>query len=272
MADISKKEGVWDVTKHPSDKNVGKAVQNPSGKHKDGTGKRTGRPFFSFCSLLAKSSIYKVLVVLGAMVLAETILFFGSSQPNNGVSEIFFNRMVFVVFFIAFGLVFFLLMQTEQEMGSQAQYTMQRFRLSGTEIYFTEVFYNLSCLLLVFFVQVWLSIGMLKIGEKASFHQTIFLAFYRIDFLHCLLPMADGERWLRNVLLLFSLAMGTACGFGKRDYILPSLTFVWTVFCFVHPIGRSFGDLACNILYILGIATGIRRAWELRRFETSGST
>lgn len=237
---------------------------------KKGMQDATGHPFLSLLTLLARSSIYKVMAVLGAMVLAEIILFFAGGQSDHGVSEVFFNRMVFAVFIIALGLVFCLLMQTQQEMGSQAQFTMQRLLLSGAGIYFTEVFYNLLCLIFVFAVQIWLSIGMLKAGGISS-RQDIFLAFYRIDFLHCLMPMAEGGRWVRNILLLFSFAMGTACGFGKRDYVLSTLTFVWTVSFFVHPIGKNFGDLACNILYILVIVSSFQRAWELQRFEVPGA-
>lgn len=229
-----------------------------------------GRPLLSFWALLAKSSIFKVAAVLGAMALAEIILFLGSGKKGNGINDAFFNHTVFVIFVAALGLVFSILMHMEQVMGSQSQYTLRRFRLSGAQIFFTEVFYNLLCLILVFTVQIWLSIGMLQMGDDHSL-QNIFLAFYRIDFLHSLLPMAEWERWLRNILLLLAFAMGTACGFGKRDYVLPSLTFVWTVCWFSHPIGRSFGDLACNVLYILGIVAGFRRAWELRWLEAAES-
>lgn len=257
---------VLDADGHSSNENKGKIVKPACNKHPETSADQAGRPLFSFWALLAKSSVYRVAMVLGAMILTEMILFFASGQKSNGVSEAFFNRVVSVVFMGALGLVFFLLMHIEQEMGAKAQYTLRRFRLSGAGIFFTEVFYNLLCLILVFAAQVWLSIGMLQIGDS-HLGQNIFLAFYRIDFLHSLLPMADGERWFRNILLIFSFSLGTACGFGKRDYVLPSLTLVWTICWFVHPIGRSFGDFACNILYILGILSGFRRAWELQRLE-----
>lgn len=227
-------------------------------------------PTLSFLALLAKSSIYKVFFVLAAMVFAEVILFFIYSQKAGGyaLGSNFYNYPLFAVFLSALGLVFFLLMWTEEVMGDAGRHMLRRLRISGARIFFTEVFYNLFCLLIVFVVQIWLAIGMLLIHTKdAVSSQHLFLAFYQVEFLHCLFPMAEVWKWVRNALLLLAFSAGAACGFGKRDYVLPILTFLVAACWFVSPIGKEFSDSVCIFLSVLGIAAGLRRAWELRNFE-----
>lgn len=223
----------------------------------------------SFLALLARASIYRVLLVLAAMVFVESALFFVYSQKADGyaLGSNFYNQLLFPVFLAALGLIFFRLMWTEAVMGDAGMYTLQRLRISGSRIFFAEAFYNFFCLLMVFIVQIWLSIGMLSVHTKDTVSsQHLFLALYKIEFLHCLFPMAEVWKWLRNILLLLAFSMGAACGFGKRDYVLPVLTFLMTICWFISPIGREFSDFVCILLSVLGIVAGLRRAWLCRFF------
>lgn len=228
--------------------------------------KKNIHPTLSFLALLARASIYRIFFVLAAMIFVETALFFGYLRRAGGYApgSNFYNHLLFAVFLAALGLIFFLLMWTEAVMGDAGRHTLQRLRISGAGVFFIEAFYNLFCLLMVFIVQIWLAIGMLSIHTKdAVSPQHLFLAFYQVEFLHCLFPMAEIWKWLRNVLLLLAFSAGAACGFGKRDYVLPILTFLIVVCWFVSPIGKEFSDFVCIVLSALGIAAGIRRAWEL---------
>ncbi|MDE6875852.1 MAG: hypothetical protein K2P87_15585 [Lachnospiraceae bacterium] len=210
----------------------------------------------SFLALLARSSVYKVIAVLAVMTAAEAGLFFSQRYSDGSVADDFYNRLIFFVFLTALGTVYFLLMKTQDTMGDRGQDTLRRLKISERRIFLSEACYNLICLMLVFVVQIWLSIWMVCSFGKATSHH-LFLTFYRLEFLHCLLPMAETGKWVRNILLLLAFSVGAACGCRKRDYVLSVLIFLVTVAWFVRPIGWGFPDLACCILYIAEIITGL---------------
>lgn len=215
-------------------------------------------PTVSFLALLARSSVYKVIAVLAAMTATEAGLFFFYSQKysDGRVADDFYNRPVFLVFLTALGTVYFLLMKTQGTMGERGRDTLRRLRISERSIFLSEACYNLICLMLVFVVQIWLSVWMVCSFCGVTSHH-LFLTFYRIEFLHCLLPMAETGKWARNLLLLLAFSAGAACGCRKRDYVLSVLIFLVTVAWFVRPIGMGFPDLACCIMYAAEITAGL---------------
>ncbi len=219
----------------------------------------------SILGLLSGASIYKVFTVLAVMGFSEIALFFYCAQKDTErlLENALYNRQIYPIFFLALGLVFFLLMRTEGMMGEKGGATMRRLRLSGIQIFLVETCYNLVCILLVFAVQIWILIVALKIISGGS-SEEFFLAFYRVEFLHSLLPLAEGRKWIKNLLLVLAFSVGAASGFGERESILFTVIFPLTLVWFVNPIGWEFGDLACSALCVIGIASGGMRIWYLR--------
>ena len=71
--------------------------------------------------------------------------------------------------------------------------------------------------MLVFALQVLAAVTICRLYEaklplELVSPQYLFLTFYRNEFLHCILPMADVGKWMCNFLLLLALAMDAACG------------------------------------------------------------
>lgn len=227
--------------------------------------KKKRKLIFSVLGLISRASIHKVFIILAVMGFSEIALFFSCAQKGAEklLENAIYNRQIYPIFFLALGLVFFLLMRTEGMMGEKGGATMRRFRLSGIQIFLIEACYNLVCILLVFVVQIWILILALKIIIGAS-PEEIFLAFYRIEFLHSILPLAEGGKWIKNLLLVLSLSVGAASGFGERESVLPTVIFPLIIIWFVNPIGWEFGDLTCSVLCVIGIASGGMRMRQLK--------
>lgn len=234
-------------------------------------------PALALWALLARSSIYKVLAVLAVMVPAEVILF-SRSIRTEWADDITYHTLtatvesshISVIFLAALGLVYFVLVWRSGQLDSRSGGTMLRLRLSGSRIFWIKTVYNTACLVMLFAVQIWLCIWLVgAYGREAedvyASPQRLFLAFYRIDFLHCLLPMAEAGKWVRNVLLLLSFGMEAAGRAEKTEYIPPILLYVLTANWFVSPLGGSVTDWIGIILYTVVIVVNIRQVREKER-------
>lgn len=228
-------------------------------------------PALSLWALLAKSSIYKVLAVLAVMVTTETVLFYKylkSGGEYYSLTAVMENSHLSAVFLAALGLVY-ILAWTEGRLDTKSSAVLQRLRLSGCGIFMIKTAYNTACILMLFITQIWLGIGLINLygREMAQIYaspQRLFLAFYRIPFLHCLLPMADMGKWMRNLLLLLAFGMETARAAGRNYVPLIPLYFL-TVSLFVSSMGGNITDLICDIMYIMTIAVNIWQVWKAQR-------
>lgn len=232
-------------------------------------------PTLSLWALLARCSIYKVLAVLVVMAMIEMALFYHCLK--NGAEYYTLARAVkdsllSVIFLAAFGLLCFTLAWTERRLDTESGTAMLRLRLSGSRIFIIKTAYNMACIVILFAVQIWLAIGLVgmygrEMEEIYSSPQRLFLAFYRIDFLHCLLPMAEAGKWVRNLLLLLAFGMEAAGGLEKAEkkyYMSLTPLYVMTASWFVSSIGGNVIDLICGIVYAVVIAVNI---WQMRKVQ-----
>ena len=124
---------------------------------------------------------------------------------------------------------------------------------------------------MLFAVQIWICIWMTGMygretaGEVYASPQRLFLAFYRIDFLHSLMPMAEAGKWLRNLLLLVAFGMEAAVGAGKaekKNYASLTLLYVLTASWFVGSMGWNGLELICDGVYVVIIAVNL---WQVKK-------
>lgn len=183
-----------------------------------------GSPVLSLLALYARSSFGKILGALAVMAVAEGVSFY-LACGKTGEDGVFFGpeRMIdlcFLKYFFLGGLAlaYFILVVTESERGGcKTRYTLLRLQLSIKRQYAVRAAYNFLCLALVFALQivgafVICRLYAAKLPAGLVSPQYLFLAFYRNDFLHCMLPMADVGKWICNFLLLLALSMDAACG------------------------------------------------------------
>ena len=111
---------------------------------------------------------------------------------------------------------------------------------------------NALCFACVWCVQLMASVGAAALhaadARYAEGAQGIFVDFYRSEFLHGLLPLADGYLWVRNV--VFVLALGVLTAYmqlglrrknGGRRLALVVLTGLMLL---VLPVGFGSGRTA----------------------------
>lgn len=240
-------------------------------------GEKAVRPALALWALLARSSIYKILAVLAVTAAAEIMLFRGCIKAEGDsfteyrtLAAVVADSHISLFFLAALGLVYFILVWTEGRLTSKSSGTMLRLKLSGGMIFGIKAAYNLACLVLLFAVQIWICIWLIgtygRAAEGYDSPLSLFLAFYRVDFLHCLLPMAEAGKWVRNVLLLSAFAVEAAAGRAeKSEYVLSILLYTLTTVLFVSSLGGNAVDWLSMILYLFRIAVNIWHVYMAER-------
>lgn len=237
----------------------------------------------SLWALLAGGSIYKMLTVLVIMAVGQCALFYGSlkrraeqGQLSEADFESFFSFSGGNIYYLsvygflflgAFTLIMLILKRCETvNSGSIFYYTLRRLRVSERHLFLVETVYNFLCYVLLFAVQIWLILWMYRMymnripGNPVS-HQIAFLAFYRVPFLHNLLPLAETGKWVRNLLILLAASMEAAtekAGQSKRrgSQALPFLILIgaWWM---IANVGFQFTDVfmgaVCGVMILVSV-------------------
>nr|WP_296488257.1 hypothetical protein [uncultured Acetatifactor sp.] len=222
------------------------------------------REWWSVWALLSRSSFYKVLAVLLLMVLGECISFWrilrGDSRPDS-LEELVSGSGAFVFFMAALGVILLILVWTVGQAEEKSQNTLMRLKLSGQEIFYIRTVYCTLCLTLLFSVQIIVILFTAEIYEKVVGtpglpQQFLFLAFYRNEFLHGLLPMAETGKWARNLLLILAFAVETA-GSRKTGAVTLISLFVLAAAWFISPVGMGYRDGIVDFVCIVVIGADI---------------
>ena len=200
--------------------------------------------------LMARSTIYRVLGLLILMAVAEGGLFWlrlqqGAIDGNFSLEAIISeSRLSWAC------AAFFLFVNVILSWGSYTisdAYTAARLSVSGKAVYLWQCIYNSLCYLLFWMVQILIGIGLCRVYEAmapAEFvsNQTVFLAFYRSNFLHSFLPFEDTWVWVRNILLVVALGICSSRIPGKNRKI---------------GIGSCFLIAATGVFFVQGIGEAV---------------
>ena len=176
----------------------------------------------SVLCLTARSSVYKMVLILPLMAAVQAVLFWFYLQEgmktaaagiaNAPLESLFDKPLLSAVFFAAFLAVTFFLCRTGCGLGAQPGYTLDRLSVSPRTVWILQATYNTAVFLLLWFAEAAVSLGLCTLymhaaDSAAVSAQTVFLATYRSEFLHAVLPMYDAALWVRN--LVFALTLGT---------------------------------------------------------------
>lgn len=174
--------------------------------------------------LMARCSFYKILGLLAVMTTVETGLFFMAlnrevNKEGFGLEYVIQKSHIAIVFFLAFVILDIILISfVGYGKSGTHRYTLMRLLVTRKEVYFIQSIFNVLCYILFWVTQI-LVIVMLcyiyirNVPEGYVTGQTIFLAFYRNDFLHSLLPFEDFPFWIRQILICVAL------GFRSSMYL-----------------------------------------------------
>lgn len=176
----------------------------------------------SVLCLAARSSVYKVILILLLMAAAQAGLFLYYLQEglkiaaagiaNTPLESLFDKPLLQAVFGAAFFAVTFFLCRTGCAFGAQPGCTLDRLSLSPVVVWLWQAVYNTSVFLILWFAEAAASMGMcvlyLHFADPSVLSvQTAFLATYRSEFLHGIIPVYDIALWVRN--FVFALTLGT---------------------------------------------------------------
>lgn len=229
--------------------------------------KETGGGVWSVWALLSRCSFYKIILVLLLMTAVECASFYTLLQRKEilvSPEAMIDQSLAPMIFLAALGLLFLILSLSGRRLDGKSQYTLMRLRLSRAQLFTVRTLYNMLCLTVLFGVQIVLAFWMVRlygetVGRLWPARQLLFLTFYRSRFLHCILPMAETGKWVRNFLLL--LAFGTEACTGEKNHGVTQISlFIMTACWFISPIGMGYRDIVCELVYIVVITGNIIRA------------
>lgn len=179
------------------------------------------KKYISVFEMLVRSTFYKVLLVIIAMLAAQTYMFWNvvmngqEGKVEEGLETLVDNSLVIWPLAIGFVLVTVILCLSGCNIGSNQGYTLRRLRIAERTICILQAIYNCICYFLLWASQVALTIGISFMYEKQAAlftNQSIVIAFYRNSFLHSILPMEDGIGWL----MLIGIILG--CGIAAAEF------------------------------------------------------
>lgn len=248
----------------------------------------------SVFQLMVRSNFYRVLSALAVMAVLQTGLFWfalnhGNSAEGFSLEYVLKKSLIEIVFFGAFIAMDLLLrVGSGYEMEGKHNYTMMRLSVTKKAVYYWHVASNVFYYLLFLAVQSLLIVMFGIIYTKLApteyvTGQTLFLACYRYDLLHSLLPLGDFPYLIRNLLVVGAASLYSAY-YPKEYYPKEGETgkkknrgnwfnsFVFIPIMFLGEFGDYF---YCNflvifcIVYITWKISAIRKA-ELESRQEEG--
>jgi len=206
------------------------------------------KKYLSVFMLMTRATFYKVLLLLLCIAILQSGYFYlvlnneitmyngkeismdlPSSLPENLID----NAHIPLFFGIAFILLTFILCRSWRENGSRPGYTFRRLNVSEKYVMVCNAIYNAMCYGLLILVEIVISyllcqMYMAQVSPERTSIQTIFLAFYRNDLLHSILPLDEVSGWIRNIIMVLCL------GYASADF----------------PYRRRYGNLGLNIIIL----------------------
>ena len=245
----------------------------------------------SVFSLFARSSIYKVLLILLAMCTVE-IIFFHFELRNAlkayevvdsskvSLEQMFMRAATNVYFRVALVLVSIVICLPGCSFKSKTSYTLCRLSVRECITFFYQAAYNTLVYLVLIGVQLIVAFGLSRYYVAAApakwvSNQTITLAFYRNNFLHSLLPLDDIGLWIRNGLLILSLGLSTAeYPYKQRRHQFSATAIALGIYIIVYfdqSIGQLTHVISCSIIALVIIGEVIynltRKDKEVVRYD-----
>lgn len=166
----------------------------------------------SFLMLLARSTVWKLLAIFVLMTAAEFGLAVWRGGSVQGLEQLFRASYIRWVFAAAVWGVSTVLYASQSENGGKLDYTIRRLRIGHRTVFAWQCAYSVTCLLILWGVQLLTALALCRfwLGQQEAYSpQALYLAFYRSEFLHALLPLDDWTIYVRNIFLF--TALGISC-------------------------------------------------------------
>ena len=179
------------------------------------------RKHLSVFMLMLRSGVYKMLIImLGMAVVEAAILAIMPEAGTQTLNELVDSSQIYYVYLLATAFTVALMLSVCSFGSAKPRYTLARLSVSEK----TVMFWHWLAAFLVF-ILLWLWQIML-IYAFALWHsavaepgyissQSIYLANFRSQFIHSVLPLEDTSRFIRNIVM--ALCMGGVCATGAHN-------------------------------------------------------
>lgn len=227
------------------------------------------RRHLSVLSLWWALSWKPLLSVVVALLLGEGAAFAWNWYRLAGMEEFSLDRLLPISgFYIFFPVLAAMLTVAGSEVrGSHIHYTLERLRVRPVVIVLWHWACIALCLLVLWAVQVGallvLSGVYCRLADPAYVSgQTVFLAAYRINLFHQLLPLEAWSTWVRNAVLFLGLSLACAClasrmrqGRGSGAQVVVALLELLFLIAFSSVMPTAYGDVLviCGVLAVMAI-------------------
>lgn len=224
----------------------------------------------SVFSLIMRESIYRIFFtwLLSAGVQITVFLLALKNLKEEYIptlTQVFDNSYITVLFFITVIAVAVLLCKTGMQFNSKTGYTLRRLLISEKAVFGWQCIYNIIILMLTWLFEVVLCFMLLKIGtnllpEEFITNQSIYLAFYKTQFIQNLFAGRDIARIVRNILTVISLGVSfSAFSYqwrrGKKWLVAPLATAV--LLFYIMNISELGYDIASIFAMLIALVTSL---------------
>ena len=233
------------------------------------------KKYLSVFGLLAKSSFYKILLILlGSSLLqitAYALLLQRETEralttPNLRIPDVTVGMLFSPLLFgTALLLVTLVMQRFGSEAESRTEYTLNRLRIEPQKILHLRFLYQLLIYLLLWMTEI-LSLFVMcliylhTVPSVYISDQLLLLAFYSHGFLHGTLPLGVAVLWVRNttLLTLLSLFVCRPVPTEKKPYVLPSILSLMIALFWSNDLQDVSTSLFLTLLGICVIACRVR--------------
>lgn len=220
------------------------------------------KQYFSILTIAARSTIYKIIGLFVLMAALEMGVFYHLLQQTPAgemlALEVLISQSRIPLICGAFFLLLCVILSLVgyEYLGSKTRYSILRFSPREEVIVLLWALYHMICFLIFWAIQLLVALMLCHLYisvTKAEYwnEQTIFLAFYRSNFLHSLLPLEEISRWMRNVALIVALGI-TAAGFSlKQRREQKGMAIAVLAVMTVATFSQQMGNLGSDVILIL---------------------
>lgn len=252
------------------------------------------KKYVSIFEWLSRNTIYKILLIVIAMGITQAVMFGQAMSEMIPVEthyidskaveyygraydglEWLIDRSNGAGFFgLAFVLITAVLCWNGCNIGSKSSYTIQRLQVSEKAVFVMQSIYNSFCYVLLLSIQTAVFLIECKMfAEQAGdiTNQTIFLAFYRNDFMHSVLPLEDSFRWVMNGILVIGCGVSAAVFTylqrrGKLAWSMLTVT-ACAVLGFIQELGNQMVMVTAILILITAGITAYCHIFQKKEGE-----
>lgn len=216
------------------------------------------KKFVSIFGLFAKMSFYKIILIFVILSVLQLSLYgirlngVLTEEINNiPMLEETFNFIYPLSFLACLCMVCKVLISSSNH-SEKTAYTVQRLQTGEKAFFYIQTAYNAFMLSILFFVQVLLLFIMCKYyiykapSELVS-DMSLFFAFYRVDFLHSILPLDDTSMVVGNLSIIIGLSFSCALFSFKSRHGKFSYSIIWLLAVVCLSFTRSMGTISSDI-------------------------